>query len=228
MSQLSGRGGGGSTWLKQNPKSRWWCSQWQWWRLPDVSPLHWLPSTPVAWCVQSSSSSMWFGDTYMRMNKRDNYLIKIMAKLIWSDRSALLSDPTASGKSFLLAPSVSGVRSMGPLSIWGTHSLSDLWLKLCWCDSGWWWYQFNSSKLIWSGDTQWGLGGHQGGRQGGAGDAWSVEAGVCDHGGDNICVLLNHIGEMIGVIEMVEGSIRFAPILLYLIHIHCRRSPILG
>ena len=51
---------------------------------------------------------MWFGDTYnMRMNKRDNYLIIIMAKLIWSDRSALLSDPTASGKSFLLAPSVS-------------------------------------------------------------------------------------------------------------------------
>ena len=65
---------------------------------------------------------MWFGDTYMRMNKRDNYLIKIMAKLIWSDRSALLSDPTASGKSFLLAPSVSGVRSMGLI-----HSLTFGW-----------------------------------------------------------------------------------------------------
>ena len=48
------------------------------------------------------------------MNKRDNYLIKIMAKLIWSDRSALLSDPTASGKSFLLDPSVPGVQLMGP------------------------------------------------------------------------------------------------------------------
>ena len=35
--------------------------------------------------------------------------------------------------------------------------------------------------------------------------AWNVEVGVCDHGGDNICVLLNHIGEMIGVIERLRG-----------------------
>ena len=25
------------------------------------------------------------------------------------------------------------------------HSSSELWLKLCWCDSGWWWYQLNTN-----------------------------------------------------------------------------------
>ena len=44
--------------------------------------------------------------------------------------------------SFLLDPGVPGVRSMGPgLSM----SLQDLWLRLCWCDSGWCWYQLDAS-----------------------------------------------------------------------------------
>ena len=54
----------------------------------------------------------------------------------------------------------------------------------------------------WHGDAQWGLGGHHGGWQGNAGVAWNVEAGVCDHGGDNVCMLLGHWGSDT-VIEMV-------------------------
>ena len=40
-------------------------------------------------------------------------------------------------------PGVSGVRSMGPgLSIYLCTYGS--FVKLCWCDSGWWWYQLNT------------------------------------------------------------------------------------
>ena len=35
-----------------------------------------------------------------------------------------------------------------------------------------------------------------------AGVAWNVEADVCDHGGDNVCMLLGHWGSDT-VIEMV-------------------------
>ena len=55
--------------------------------------------------------------------------------------------------------------------------------------------------------AQCGLGGHQGGRQGGGlpgtGVAWNIGAGVlvsCDHVGDNIC------WEVMVVIEMVVGE----------------------
>ena len=47
---------------------------------------------------------------------------------------------------FLPDPGVSGVRSMGPgVSMSLTHS--ERFLKLGWCDSGWWWYQLNTSTL---------------------------------------------------------------------------------
>ena len=40
---------------------------------------------------------------------------------------------------FLPDPGVSGVRSMGP----GVSNY-DTFVKLCWCYSGWWWYQLNT------------------------------------------------------------------------------------
>ena len=44
-------------------------------------------------------------------------------------------------KRFLPDPGVSGVRSMGP----GVCLSRRDFVKLCWCDSGWWWYQLNTS-----------------------------------------------------------------------------------
>ena len=45
---------------------------------------------------------------------------------------------------FLPDPGVSGVRSMGPgVSIYVTTSRS--FVKLYWCDYGWWWYQLNTN-----------------------------------------------------------------------------------
>ena len=38
-----------------------------------------------------------------------------------------------------------------PVSL--TPYLQDFWLRLCWCDSGWWWYQLNTiddANLKWS------------------------------------------------------------------------------
>ena len=43
---------------------------------------------------------------------------------------------------FLPDPGVPRVRSMGPSL---SNSKTDTFLKLCWCDSGWWWCQLNTS-----------------------------------------------------------------------------------
>ena len=44
---------------------------------------------------------------------------------------------------FLPDPGVSGVQSMGPGLSNYLHPRTLL--RLCWCDSGWWWYQLNTS-----------------------------------------------------------------------------------
>ena len=44
--------------------------------------------------------------------------------------------------SYLPDPGVPGVRSMAQ---YGSRCLSQTFLKLCWCDSSWWWYQLNTS-----------------------------------------------------------------------------------
>ena len=41
-------------------------------------------------------------------------------------------------------PGVPGVQSMGPGVSNYIHSYDTL-VKVCWCDSGWWWYQLNTS-----------------------------------------------------------------------------------
>ena len=51
--------------------------------------------------------------------------------------------PTNQPSRFLPDPGVSGVRSMGPGVSMSLHP-SGSFLKLCWCDSGWWWYQLNT------------------------------------------------------------------------------------
>ena len=108
-----------------------------------------IVSTNLRWCREKTRRTS--GVNY-RVNwfKLDHHIFSgtqsaVISVIVTPDYSSTSYRGKASGKatrwctSFLPDPGVSGVRSMGP----GVPPSKNF-VKLCWCDSGSWWYQLNT------------------------------------------------------------------------------------